>query len=52
MAEKLGVGLVLGTLVQGIFIKEPSSHVLVAAILLSAIAAILLVVSIYLSRED
>lgn len=52
IAEKLGVGLVLGTLVQGIFIKELSFPVSVAAIILSAIAAILLMAAVYLSRED
>jgi len=52
VAEKLGVGLLLATMVQGIFAKEssPAMYGIGAAIL--AIAFVLIVFAIYLSREE
>ncbi len=52
VAEKLGVGFVLGIVVQGIFLKEPSLYVYALGLVVLAIAAFFLVLSIYLSTED
>jgi hypothetical protein len=52
VAEKLGVGLLLGTVAQGIFAKEISSQTYIMGAVVLAIAAILIVVSIFLSQED
>jgi len=52
VAEKLGVGLLLGTVAQGIFAKEISSQTYIMGTVVLAIAAILIVVSIFLSQED
>jgi len=52
VAEKLGVGLLLATMVQGIFAKDlsPAMYGIGATIL--AIAFVLIVFAIYLSREE
>ena len=52
VAEKLGVGLLLGTMAQGIFAKEISPAMRVVGAIILAIAFVLIVLAIYLSRED
>jgi len=52
VAEKLGVGLLLGTVAQGIFAKELSLSIYIAGAVAIMVAMILLIVSIFLSRED
>jgi hypothetical protein len=52
VAEKLGVGLLLGTVAQGIFAKELSLSIYTAGAVALIVAVILLIVSIFLSRED
>ena len=52
VAEKLGVGLLLGTVAQGIFATELSPRTYVIGAVVLAIAAILIVVSIFLSQEE
>jgi len=52
IAEKLGVGFVLGIVVQGIFLKEPSLYAYTLGLIVLAIAAFFLVLSIYLSTEE
>lgn len=52
MAEKLGVGLLLGTLIQGVFVKELSLSTYVVGAIMLAVAAVLIVISIALSQED
>jgi hypothetical protein len=51
VAEKLGVGLLLATVAQGIFAEKllPLSYAIGAAIL--AIAAVLILLAVYLSKE-
>ncbi len=51
-AEKLGVGFILGIVAQGIFLKEYSLNTYVLGLAVLTIAAILLVLSIYLSKEE
>lgn len=46
------MGLLLGTVAQGIFAKEITSQAYLIATAVLTIAAILIVVSIALSRED
>jgi uncharacterized membrane protein (Fun14 family) len=52
MAEKLGIGLVLGVLVQGAFAKEISYRVYVVGAFIVTLGIVLLITSIILSRED
>lgn len=52
IAEKLGVGLSLGVLVQGAFAKELTYSVYVGSAVIVAVAFVLLAVSIALSQED
>lgn len=52
VAEKLGVGLLLGTVAQGIFAKELSLPTYIAGAVAITVAMILLIVSIFLSQED
>ena len=52
MAEKLGIGLLLGVLVQGAFAKEISYRVSVVGAFIVVLGIVLLVVSIILSQED
>jgi hypothetical protein len=52
VAEKLGVGLLLGAVAQGIFVQEPSLRTYVAGAVAVTVAMILIVVSIALSQED
>ena len=52
VAEKLGVGLLLGTVAQGIFAKEIAFRTYLIGAAVLAIAAILLVISVFLSQED
>jgi hypothetical protein len=51
VAEKLGVGLLLGTLIQGIF-REISFRSSLIGVIILVIAAILIVTSISLSQEE
>jgi hypothetical protein len=51
VAEKLGVGLLLGTVAQGIFAKELSLSTYIAGAVAITVAVILLIVSIFLSQE-
>jgi len=52
VAEKLGVGLLLGAVAQGIFAKNLSLQTYIIGSVVLAIAAILIVFSIFLSQED
>jgi primosomal replication protein N len=52
IAEKLGVGLSLGVLVQGAFAKEITYSIYVGSAVIVAVALALLAVSIVLSQED
>jgi primosomal replication protein N len=52
IAEKLGVGLSLGVLVQGAFAKEITYSIYVGSAVIVAVALALLTVSIVLSQED
>jgi hypothetical protein len=52
VAEKLGVGLLLGTVAQGIFVKELSLYTYIVGSVAVMVAMILIVVSIFLSQED
>ncbi len=52
VAEKLGVGLLLGTVAQGIFAREITSRTYFIGTVVLAIAAILIVIAIFLSQED
>ena len=52
VAEKLGVGLLLGTVAQGIFAKEIASRTYFIGAVVLAIAATLIVIAIFLSQED
>jgi hypothetical protein len=52
VAEKLGVGLLLGTVAQGIFAKDLSLTTYIAGAVAMTGAIILLIVSIALSRGD
>ena len=45
-------GLLLGTMAQGIFAKEISPAMRVVGAIILAIAFVLIVLAIYLSRED
>ena len=51
IAEKLGVGLLLGTLIQGIF-REFSFRSSLIGVTILVVAAILIVTSISLSQEE
>jgi hypothetical protein len=52
IAEKLGVGLLLGTMVQGIFGKDLSYAMYGIGATILAIAFVLIVFAIYISREE
>ena len=52
VAEKLGVGLLLGTMVQGIFAKDLSSAMYGIGATILAIAFVLIVFAIYISGEE
>jgi hypothetical protein len=52
VAEKLGVGLLLATMAQGIFAKEISPAMYGIGIAILAVAFVLIVFAIYLSREE
>ena len=52
IAEKLGVGLLLGTMIQGIIATDPSSTMYGIGAIILAIAFVLLVFAIYISREE
>ena len=52
VAEKLGIGLLLGTMVQGIFAKDLSSAMYGIGAAILAIAFVLIVFAIYISREE
>lgn len=51
MAEKLGIGLILGVLIQGAFAKEISYWVSIVGAFILVFGIVLLVVSIILSQE-
>ena len=52
VAEKLGIGLLLGTMAQGIFAKDLSSAMYGIGAIILLIAFILIVFAIYISREE
>ena len=52
VSEKLGVGLFLGVLAQGIFGERLTSRTIGLAVVALLIASALIVVSVALSRED
>jgi len=52
VAEKLGVGILLATMAQGIFAKEISPSMYGIGAIILAIAFLLIVFAVYLSREE
>ena len=52
VAEKLGVGLLLTTMVQGIFAEKLSAMTYGIGVVVLAIAIFFIVLAIYLSKED
>jgi hypothetical protein len=52
VAEKLGVGLLLATMVQGIFAEKLTGAMYGIGALALATAILFIVLAIYLSRED
>lgn len=52
VAEKLGVGLLLGTLLQGILAEKLSAGMYGLGALVLTVAVLFIVLAIYLSRED
>jgi len=52
VAEKLGVGLLLTTMVQGIFAEKLSAVTYSIGAVVLAIAVFFIVLAIYLSREE
>lgn len=52
MAEKLGVGLLLGALVQGIFVEELTPRMFAIGGAILAISLALILLAIYISWED
>jgi hypothetical protein len=52
VAEKLGVGILLATMAQGIFAKEISPSMYGIGAIILAIAFLLIVFAVFLSREE
>ena len=51
VAEKLGVGLLLATVVQGILAEKLPTPSYSVGVVILAIAAVLLILAVYLSKE-
>jgi hypothetical protein len=52
VSEKLGVGLLLATMVQGIFAERLSAAMYGIGIVVLAIAIFFIVLAVYLSKEE
>ncbi len=52
VAEKLGIGLLLATMAQGIFTKDLSPAMYGIGAVVLAIAIFFILLAIYLSKED
>ena len=52
VAEKLGVGLLLASVAQGIFAEELTPQMFTIGVTTIAVALIFVVIAIYLSKED